>query len=75
MAIDGDLYSLRKTSIPELLGVRIPLGGFIEELDSVTGGDTNDAEIILVRRQSNLHEHYEDDDNNNSVEEEDENYN
>jgi len=74
MATDGDLYSLRKTSIPELLGVRIPPGGFVEELDSVTGGDADDAETTLVRRQSNLHEHHEDDDDNDSVEEEDENY-
>lgn len=75
MATDGDLYSLRKTSIPELLGVRIPPGGFVEELDSVTGGDAGDGETTLVRRQTNLHEHHEDDDDDNeSVEEEDENY-
>jgi hypothetical protein len=82
MATDGDLHSLRKTSIPELLGVRIPPGGFVEELDSVTGGDADDAETTLVRRQSNLHEHHKDDGNNSngdddddeSVEEEDENY-
>jgi hypothetical protein len=83
MATDGDLYSLRKTSIPELLGVRISPGGFVEELDSVTGGDA-DAETTLVRRQSNLHEHHEDgkdsngddddDDDDESEEEEDENY-
>ncbi|RTE70811.1 hypothetical protein BHE90_014789 [Fusarium euwallaceae] len=59
MATDGDLNSLRKTSIPELLGICIPPGGFIEELGSVTGGDT-DAGTALIRRQFNLHEHHED---------------
>lgn len=77
MATDGDLYSLRKTSIPELLGVYIPPAGFVEELDSVTGGD-DDAETTLVRRQSTLHEDDEDGKDSNgdeSGEEEDENYN
>ncbi|KAH8648807.1 hypothetical protein BGZ61DRAFT_469732, partial [Ilyonectria robusta] len=75
MAIDGDLYSLQKTSIPELLGVCIPPAGFVEELDSVTGGD-DDAETTLVCRKSTLHEHHEDDKDSNgdeSGEEEDEN--
>lgn len=47
MATDGNLNSLRKTSILELLGVCIPPGGFIEELDSITGGNAN-AGITLV---------------------------
>ncbi|KAF4459069.1 hypothetical protein FALBO_14179, partial [Fusarium albosuccineum] len=46
MATDGDLHSLRKTSIPELLGIRIPARGFVEELDSVTGDDA-DADTTL----------------------------
>ncbi|KAF4440039.1 hypothetical protein F53441_12410 [Fusarium austroafricanum] len=84
MAIEGDLHSLRKTSIPELLGVYISPRGFVEELGSVTGGDA-DAETILVRRQSTLHRHHkdgkdsnsndDDDDDDRSGEEEDENYN
>ncbi len=83
MATDGDLHSLRKTSIPELLGVCIPPRGFVEELGSVTGGDA-DAETTLVRRQSTLHGHHEDgkdsngddddDDDDGSGEEENENY-
>ncbi|KAI3573867.1 hypothetical protein IWW34DRAFT_129109 [Fusarium oxysporum f. sp. albedinis] len=81
MATDGDLHSLRKTSIPELLGVYIPPRGFVEELGSVTGGDA-DAETTLVRRQSTLHGYHEDDkdsngnddDDDGSGEEEDENY-
>ncbi|TVY73851.1 hypothetical protein Focb16_v005404 [Fusarium oxysporum f. sp. cubense] len=82
MATDGDLHSLRKTSIPELLGVCIPPRGFIEELGSVTGGDAN-AGTTLVRRQSTLHGHHhdedgkdsnvDDDDDDGSGEEEDEN--
>ncbi|RTE68169.1 hypothetical protein BHE90_017454, partial [Fusarium euwallaceae] len=59
MATDGDLNSLRKTSIPELLGICIPPGGFVEELGSVTGGDA-DTGTALIRRQFNLHEHHED---------------
>lgn len=75
MAIDDDSYTLLKASIPELLGVRIPPGGFVEELDSVTGGAADDAETTLVRRQSNLCEHHEEEeDGDESVEEEDENY-
>ena len=73
MAIDGDLYSLRKTSILELLGVCIPPRGFIEELDSVIKGDA-DAKTTLVRRQSTLYEYYGDNDDDESGEEEDENY-
>jgi hypothetical protein len=82
MATDGDLHSLRKTSIPELLGVSIPPRGFVEELGSVTGGDA-DAETTLVRRQSTLHGHHEDgkdsngdddDDDDGSGEEEGESY-
>lgn len=61
MATDGDLYNLRKTSIPELLGIYIPPAGFVEELDSVTGDD-NDAKTTLVRRQSILDEHEDDED-------------
>ncbi|KAH7247523.1 uncharacterized protein BKA55DRAFT_68477 [Fusarium redolens] len=81
MATDGDLHSLRKTSIPELLGVCIPPRGFIEELGSVTGGDAN-VGTTLVRRQSTLHGHHhedgkdsnvDDDDDDGSGEEEDEN--
>ncbi|KAH7187398.1 hypothetical protein DER44DRAFT_736774 [Fusarium oxysporum] len=81
MATDGDLHSLRKTSIPELLGVCIPPRGFIEELGSVTGGDAN-VGTTLVRRQSTLHGHQhedgkdsnvDDDDDDGSGEEEDEN--
>jgi hypothetical protein len=74
MATDGDLCSLRKKSIPELLGVCISPGGFIEELDIVTGGEADHAETTLVRRQSNLHEYYKGYDDDKSVEEEDENY-
>ncbi|UPK96226.1 hypothetical protein LCI18_007161 [Fusarium solani-melongenae] len=73
MATDGDLNSLRKTSIPELLGICILPGGFVEELGSVTGGDA-DAGTALIRRQFNLHEHHEDgqdDDDDESGEEED----
>ncbi|SPJ78062.1 uncharacterized protein FTOL_06451 [Fusarium torulosum] len=84
MATDGDLHSLRQTSIPQLLGICIPPRRFVEELSSVTGGDA-DAETTLVRRQSTLHGHHEDgkgsnsddddDDNDDrSGEEEDENY-
>lgn len=81
MATDGDQYSLRKTSIPELLGICISPRGFVEELDSVTGGDA-DARTALIRHHSNLHdEHHEDgkdsdgddDDDDESGEEDDEN--
>jgi hypothetical protein len=74
MATDGDLCSLRKKSIPELLGISISPGDFIEELDIVTGGDADHAETTLVRRQSNLHEHYKGYDDEESVEEEEEIY-
>lgn len=57
MATDGDLNSLRKTSILELLGISVSPGGFVEELDSVTGGDA-DAGTALIRRRCNLHEHH-----------------
>ncbi|WKT53742.1 hypothetical protein QSH57_004326 [Fusarium oxysporum f. sp. vasinfectum] len=81
MATDGDLHSLRKTSIPELLGICISPRGFVEELDSVTGGNA-EAETTLVRRQSTLRGHHEDgkdsngdeDDDDGSGEEEDETY-
>lgn len=84
MATDGDLHSLRKTSILELLGVCIPPRDFVEELGSVTGGDA-DAKTTLVRRQSTLHGHREDgresngddddgDDDDGSGKEEDKNY-
>ncbi|KAF5704801.1 hypothetical protein FMUND_12350 [Fusarium mundagurra] len=82
MAAGGDLHSLRKTSIPELLGICIPQRGFVEELDSVTGGNA-EAESTLVGRQSTLRGHHEDgkdsngdedDDDDGSGEEEDESY-
>jgi hypothetical protein len=57
MATGGDLHSLRKMPIPELLGVRIHPRGFVEELGSVTEGDTN-AKRTLVRRHSTLHGHH-----------------
>ncbi|KAF5975308.1 hypothetical protein FCOIX_7731 [Fusarium coicis] len=47
MATDGDLHSLRKTSIPELLGICISPRGFVEELDSVTEGNA-ETETTLV---------------------------
>ncbi|KAG8665139.1 uncharacterized protein FPOAC1_013117 [Fusarium poae] len=81
MATDGDQHSLRKMSIPELLGICISLRGFVEELDSVTGGNA-DARTAMVRHHSNLHEHHEDgkdsdgdndDDDDESGEEDDEN--
>jgi hypothetical protein len=49
MAIDGDLYSLRKKSILELLAIYISPGGFIEKLDIIIGSDTNYTETTLVR--------------------------
>ncbi|CZR35887.1 uncharacterized protein FPRO_03853 [Fusarium proliferatum ET1] len=81
MATDGDQHSLRKTSIPELLGICISPRGFVEELDSVTGGDA-DARTEMVRHRSNLHEHHhedgkdsdgDNDDDDESGEEDDEN--
>ncbi|KAL6353686.1 hypothetical protein LRP88_12999 [Fusarium phalaenopsidis] len=69
MATDGDLYNLRKTSIPELLGVYSLPAGFVEELGSVTGdADTGTA---LIRRQFNLHEHHEDGEDSNGDDDED----
>jgi hypothetical protein len=70
MAVDGDLHSLRKTPIPELLGVYIPPRGFVEELGSLTGGDA-DAKTTLVRRHSTLHGHHEDGKDSNSDHDED----
>jgi hypothetical protein len=83
MATDGDLHSLRKTPIPQLLGVCISPRGFVEELGNVAGGDV-DGETTLVRQYSTLHRHYKDskdsnseDDNDNGIGsgEEDEDYN
>ena len=82
MATGGDLHSLRKTSIPELLGICISPGGFVEELDSVTEGNAK-AETTLLRQQSTIRGHHEDgkdsngdedSDNDGSEEEEDESY-
>ena len=82
MATGGDLHSLRKTSIPELLGICISPGGFVEELDSVTEGNA-EAETTLLRQQSTIRGHHEDgkdsngdedSDNDGSEEEEDESY-
>jgi hypothetical protein len=82
MATGGDLHSLRKTSIPELLGICISPRGFVEELDSVTEGNA-EAETTLVRQQSTVRGHHEDgkdsngdedSDNDGSEEEEDESY-
>ncbi|SCO54312.1 uncharacterized protein FFNC_15452 [Fusarium fujikuroi] len=55
MATDGDLHSLRKMSIPELLGVCSSPRGFVEELDSVT----EEAETTLVRQQSIVRGHHD----------------
>ncbi|EWY79686.1 hypothetical protein FOYG_17172 [Fusarium oxysporum NRRL 32931] len=84
MATDGDLHSLRKTSIPELLGICISPRGFVEELDSVTEGNA-EAETTLVCQQSIVRRHHdengkdstgdEDNDDDESGEEDDENCN
>ncbi|RBR24104.1 uncharacterized protein FIESC28_03103 [Fusarium coffeatum] len=83
MATDGDLHSLRKMSIPELLGVCSSPRGFVEELDSVT----EEAETTLVRQQSIVRRHHDDengkdstgdednDDDESGEEDDDENYN
>ncbi|OBS15635.1 hypothetical protein FPOA_13578 [Fusarium poae] len=78
MATGGDLHSLRKTSIPELLGICISPRGSVEELDSVTEGNA-EAETTLVRQQSTVRGHHEDGkdstgDDNGSGEEENKSY-
>ncbi|KAG4256532.1 hypothetical protein BFJ72_g14791 [Fusarium proliferatum] len=83
MATDGDIHSLRKISIPELLGVCISPRGFVEELDSVTE-DNAEAKTTLVRQQSIVRRHHnengkdstgdEDNNDNESREEDNENY-
>ena len=74
MATNGNLNRLRKTSIPELLGICVFPRGLVEELDSVTEGDAN-AGTILIPRQFNGHEKhgdrgYNDSDDDESGEEE-----
>ncbi|KAL3587401.1 hypothetical protein FPOAC2_13297 [Fusarium poae] len=64
MATYGHLYSLRKTSIPQLHGIHMSLSGFVEELGNVAGGDI-DAEITLVRQQS-LQQYYKEGNNSDS---------
>ncbi|KAF5227512.1 hypothetical protein FAUST_11724 [Fusarium austroamericanum] len=59
MATDGNLYSLRRTPIPQLLGISLSPRGFVEELGNVAGGDSDDdAEITLVRQRSTPYRHY-----------------
>ncbi|KAL3584928.1 hypothetical protein FPOAC2_14709 [Fusarium poae] len=59
MATDGNLHSLRKTPIPQLLGISVSPRGFVEELGNAAGGDS-DAEITLVRQRSTLQRYYKD---------------